>query len=151
MSNARYKWMLFLVSILLVSNIVLAFFLFSSKDPRSKEKGVDDMAMVVYKKIGLSATQIDSFKLSRDVFFKEMRPIWSEIRMLKDSLYKNMDKGLEDSTYKQLIQAISNKSQLADQMMYTHFVEMRALCTEEQKIRFDTIVPKLVNRPWRKR
>jgi hypothetical protein len=143
--------MLFLVFILLMSNIVLAFILFSSKDREQRGRSSGDTAMAVYKEIGLSDTQIDSFKTMKDSFFKDMKPLWAEIRTLKDSLYRNMDKGLEDSTHKKLIAEIAAKSQVADQTMYSHFVEIRLLCTDEQKIRFDTIVPKLVNRSWRRR
>lgn len=151
MSTAKFRWMVFLVVLLMISNSILAVFLFSGKGHGPKGRSAGDTSMVIYKQIGLSATQIDSFKIMKDHFFKEMKPIWSEIRTLKDSLYSNMDKGLEDSTYTLLLAEIAKKSARADQTMYAHFVEMRALCTEEQKVRFDTIIPKLVTRPWRRR
>ncbi len=151
MSTTKYRWMLFLLLILLMSNVVLAFFLFISKESNQKGWNGADSAMAVYQQIGLSETQIDSFKTMKDNFFKDMKPLWAEIRTMKDSLYRSMDKGLEDSNYIRLISEIAAKSQASDQSMFKHFVEMRMLCTEEQKVRFDTIVPKLVNRPWRRR
>jgi predicted acylesterase/phospholipase RssA len=44
---------------------------------------------------------------------------------------------------------ISEKSKEADVKMYQHFYEMRQFCTQEQQVRYDTIVPKLINRSGR--
>lgn len=151
MSTTKYRWMLFLLLILLVSNVVLSFFLFSNKESNQKGRNGGDSSMAIYQQIGLSETQIDSFKTMKENFFQDMKPLWAEIRTMKDSLYRNMDKGLDDSNYIRLISEIAAKSQVADQNMFRHFVEMRMRCTEEQKVRFDTIVPKLINRPWRRR
>ena len=72
MSQTKYKWMVFLVLILLISNMVLAFFLFFANDKREKKKGnPDEWAMKIYKDIGLDTAQIEIFKkkLSSLFFF----------------------------------------------------------------------------------
>ncbi|MFN5421976.1 MAG: hypothetical protein ACK5AO_01805, partial [bacterium] len=98
MSQKKYTWMLFLIIVLLISNVVLAFFLFIDDNAGKKdEKRKEDYAMKVYKEIGLTPTQIDTFKIRKEEFFKNMKPLWNEIKMLKDSLYKNMEKGNSDS------------------------------------------------------
>ncbi len=149
MNQKKYTWMIFLIVVLLVSDMVLAFFLFfyDSTDKRSEKKR-EDYAMKVYQEIGLTPTQIDTFQVRKEDFFKTMKPLWSEIRSLKDSLYGNMEKGTADSISLKLMNIIGEKSQQADSTMFAHFISLRALCTDEQKIRFDTIVPKLVNRSW---
>ena len=93
--------------------------------------------------------QIDTFKARKDMYFKTMKPLWEEMKVLKDSLYKQMDKSQTDSSINSLFSLISEKSKEADIQMYQHFYEMRQFCTQEQQVRYDTIVPKLINRSGR--
>ena len=89
MNQTKYKWMVFLVFILLLSNMVLAFFLFFANDKKSRKKeNADDWAMKIYNEIGLDSAQIIVFKKEKDEYFNTMRPVWNENKMLK-----NMSKG----------------------------------------------------------
>jgi hypothetical protein len=150
MNQSKYKWILFLVAVLLISNVVLAIFLFSSKEKKTdSNKKRESPSTIIYKELGLTNQQIDTFKTNKDLFFKDMRPIWDEIKNLKDSLYGHMDVDSKDSSIQLLTAAISQKTKEADLKMYQHFVEMRKLCTSEQQVRFDTIIPKFLNRSGR--
>lgn len=150
MNRAKYKWIFFLVAVLLISNIVLALFLFASKNKKNEPyKNRESVSNIIYKDLGLTAQQIDTFKLNKDLFFKNMRPIWDEIKGLKDSLYKHMEVDSNDSSIQKLTTIIALKTKEADLKMYQHFVEMRKLCTSEQQVRFDTIIPKFLSRNGR--
>lgn len=148
MSQAKYKWMVFLVTILLISNIVLAFFLFSNDKKDEKKNGREDYAMMFYKELGLTSTQIDTFKLMKDEYFKEMKPIWGEIRDLKDSLYRNMGTLSQDSSAGSLIILINEKNKSADQKTFQHFIKLREKLDQTQQVKFDTSIAKMMNRPW---
>jgi hypothetical protein len=150
MSKNKYKWILFLVVVLMISNIVLAVLLFTP--PGEKEivrKKRENPSLAIYKEIGLDSIQIDTFKARKDLYFKNIRPVWEEIRELKDSLYKHMEVSPNDSSVQRLLKLISEKSKQADIKMYQHFYEMRQFCTQEQQARYDTIIPKLINRSGR--
>ena len=110
MSQTKYRWMVFLVLILLTSNIVLAFFLFSNNKKDGKRNSKEDFAMMFYKELGLNTSQIDTFKTKKEDYFKEMRPLWGEIRELKDSLYRNMGTLGKDSSANTLIVLINDKN-----------------------------------------
>lgn len=144
MSQAKNKWIFFLIIVLLISNVVLAFFLYSSNN-EGKKKKKESPSMVVYREIGLDSVQIDSFKARKEIFFKSMKPLWAEIRQLKDSLYQNLELDVTDTSIMSITQKIAEKNLEADRKMYHHFVEMRTYCTPEQQVRFDTIVPKFLN------
>ena len=148
MSQTKYKWLIFLIAILLVSNLVLAFFLFSSDKKQDQKKSRDDLAMAFYKEIGLSNTQIDTFKILKAEYFKEMRPIWSEIRGMKDSLYRNMGKLSKDSAAVKLIFMINQKNTVADIKTFDHFIVLRNKLDTGSQIKFDTSIAKMMNRPW---
>jgi hypothetical protein len=76
-----------------------------------------------------------------------MKPLWESIKELKNTLYTHMGKsGTEDSLIQSLTSEIAEKNREADLKMYQHFIEIRALCTPEQKIRFDSVIPKFINR-----
>lgn len=152
MSQTKYKWMLFLVLILLVSNMVLAFFLFFSKDKKENKKdSPEEWAMKIYNEIGLDTTQIALFKKEKDDFFSTMRPVWNENKKAKDSLYQNLASNLTDSTINDLLEKIKTTNHFSDSFTYAHFTKLRALCTPEQQVRFDTIIPKIVSRSRNRR
>lgn len=148
MSQTKYRWMVFLVVILLISNIVLAFFLFSSDSKNDKKRGKEDYAMAFYKEVGLNTQQIDTFKALKEEYFKDMKPIWGEIRELKDSLYRNMGSLSKDSSAMILISMINQKNTLADQKTFSHFIKLRLKLDSTQQYRFDTSISKIINRPW---
>jgi hypothetical protein len=151
MSQTRYKWMLFLVIILVASNILLGYLLLQSDNHPivKKRKGNDVSAW--YAEVGLEQEQIDTFKVLKEEYFKDMKPLWSDIRQLKDSLYLQLDKSLEDSTAQNILMMISKKNLEADSRTYMHFTKLRKFCTPAQQVRFDTIIPKLINRTGRRR
>jgi hypothetical protein len=149
MTQTRYRWMLFIVLVLLISNIVLAFLLTGSNAKKKEDKKKpEDRVSAWYKEVGLEQSQIDTFKLMKEDYFKVMKPIWGEIRMLKDSLYSQLSKSPEDSVVNSLLIAISQKNLASDKHTFTHFSKLRRMCTLDQQARFDTIIPKMLNRPW---
>lgn len=145
MSQTKYKWMVFLVFILLFSNMVLAFFLFFANDkkPRKKESA-DEWAMKIYNEIGLDSSQIVIFKKEKEEYFNTMRPVWNENRQAKENLYKKLTSNTSDSAVQNLLSLIEKTNHFSDSFTFAHFVKLRTLCTPEQQVRFDTIMPKLV-------
>jgi protein CpxP len=152
MSQTKYKWMVFLVFILLLSNMVLAFFLFFANDKKSRKKeNGEDWAMKIYNEIGLDSMQIVIFKKEKDIFFETMRPVWNENRQAKENLYKKLASNSSDTSVLQLLSQIERTNHYSDSFTFTHFVKLRSMCTPEQQVRFDTIIPKLVLRQRNRR
>lgn len=143
--------MLFLVIILVASNVLLAYLLMQSRNqPAQKKRKANDVS-AWYAEVGLEQDQIDTFKIMKEEYFRDMKPIWGDLRQLKDSLYKRLDKGVEDSTAQNILLMISKKNLEADSRTYLHFTKLRKFCTPTQQARFDTIIPKLINRTGRRR
>lgn len=142
--------MLFIVLILVISNIILAFLLTGSKtlDKKEVKKKPEERVSAWYAEVGLEQHQIDTFKLLKEDYFQVMKPKWNEIRLLKDSLYTYLHKSPDDTIVNNLLLLLSQKNMASDKHTFSHFAKLRTMCTPEQQIRFDTIIPKLVNRPW---
>jgi hypothetical protein len=151
MSQTRYRWMLFLVIILVASNILLGYLLMQSGNQTAVKKRKGNDVSAWYAEVGLEQEQIDTFKVLKEEYFKDMKPLWSDIRQLKDSLYLQLDKSLEDSTAQNILMMISKKNLEADSRTFMHFTKLRKFCTPAQQVRFDTIIPKLINRTGRRR
>ena len=151
MSQTRYRWMLFLVIILVASNVLLGYLLLQTGHHpiQKKRKGNDVSAW--YAEVGLEQDQIDTFKILKEEYFNDMKPLWGDLRQLKDSLYQRLDKGIEDSISQNILLMISKKNLEADSRTYMHFTKLRKFCTPQQQTRFDTIIPKLINRTGRRR
>ena len=146
MNERKNRWILIIIIALMLSNIILAVLLFTSHE-EGKGRGREAAAMAIYKEIGLTPSQIDTFKAKKEVFFSEMKPLWEHIKELRNTLYTHMDRsGAEDSLIQSLTSEIAERNKEADLKMYQHFIEIRALCTPEQKIRFDSIIPKFISR-----
>lgn len=143
--------MLFLVIILVASNILLGYLLMQSGNQTAVKKRKGNDVSAWYAEVGLEQEQIDTFKVLKEEYFKDMKPLWSDIRQLKDSLYLQLDKSLEDSTAQNILMMISKKNLEADSRTYMHFTKLRKFCTPAQQVRFDTIIPKLINRTGRRR
>jgi hypothetical protein len=143
--------MLFLVIILVASNILLGYLLMQSGNQPVKNKKKANDVSAWYAEVGLEQAQIDTFKILKEEYFKDMKPLWGDIRQLKDSLYQQLDKGVEDSTAQHILSLISQKNLEVDTRTYLHFTKLRKFCTPTQQARFDTIIPKLINRPGRRR
>ncbi len=149
MSQTRYRWMLFIVLVLLTSNIILAFMLTGfNADKKETRKKNEDRVSAWYAEVGLEQQQIDTFKLLKEEYFRVMKPVWNEIRDLKDSLYSNLEKNPEDSLINHYLVQISQRNMVADKNTFSHFSRLRTMCTPDQQAKFDTIIPKMVNRPW---
>jgi hypothetical protein len=143
--------MLFLVIILVASNILLGYLLMQSgnRAVERKRKGNDVSAW--YAEVGLEQAQIDTFKILKEEYFKDMKPLWGDIRQLKDSLYRQLDKSPEDSSAQNILLMISKKNLEVESRTYLHFTKLRKFCTPAQQARFDTIIPRMISRAGRKR
>jgi len=151
MSQTRYRWMLFLVIILVASNILLGYLLMQSgNQPVEKKKKANDVS-AWYAEVGLEQNQIDTFKILKEEYFKDMKPLWSDIRQLKDSLYRQLEKSPEDSSAQNILLMISKKNLEVESRTYLHFTKLRKFCTPAQQARFDTIIPRMISRAGRKR
>lgn len=145
-SKAKYRWMILLVLVLLASNMVLAFFLFSKGKRPDFKKMADEKSMAFYKDLGLDAVQIDSFKAAKDFFISDMKPSWGNAKKLKDSLYRSLPIDPNDSSIISLLDAIGSQSRENERKAFTHFHRLRNLCQPEQQTKFDTLLPQFLNR-----
>jgi len=135
------KWVLVLVLFLVLTNLALVFFAFSSSRPTEKK----EQKGFLQSKLNLSEEQDKEFKKQKEEFFTLMKPRWEEVNNLKDSLYSHLgDAEIPDSVINHYVDQWSANSRESDKVLFKHFRELRKICTKEQQVIFDTLVPKMV-------
>ena len=140
------KWVLLLVVFLVLSNLALVIFAFSST-PEKKGRQEDWMK----KELSLSEQQDKEFKAKKETFMTTMKPRWEEVNNLKDSLYQHLgDSNVPDSVIDYYTSKWARKTQENDIMLFRHFRDLRKICTDAQHEKYDTMVTKMVTRRFRK-
>jgi periplasmic protein CpxP/Spy len=146
----KNKWFLFLLGFLFLANIalLLSFFVFGERSDGDKNKGnTSNTKGYLSKELQLTKEQDAEFNQMKEEHFRNMKPLWSEIRQTKDSLFRQMNNpAFDDSAIAAFTSRIATKNKKADEMMFRHFRELRKLCTPEQQQKFDTLIPQMLNR-----
>lgn len=137
------KWVLLLVVFLLLSNLALVFFAFSTA--RTEKKKPQENAF--RSTLGLTDEQTREFDRQKELFLKNMRPRWAEVNRLKDSLYQQMgNENITDSVIEHYTGKWNEINRQSDIMLFNHFRELRKECKESQLPAFDSAVVKMVTR-----
>ncbi len=131
-----------LVIFLVLTNLALVFFAFSSsiktkKPPENQFR----------KQIGLSEKQEKLFDERKEAFMKAMKPHWEEVNKFKDSLYQHIgDENLPDSVIEHYTKSWTEVNRQSDIMLFKHFKELRKELNESQLKAYDSAVNKMVTR-----
>lgn len=146
----KNKWFLFLLGFLLLANValLLSFFVFGEKSGSAVPKKSAQPSGFLSRELTLTKEQEQLFKEKKEEHFKRIKPLWEEIRKTKDTLYRQLNNpDFNDSAINAITSRLAAKNKISDEMLFNHFRELRKLCTDEQKIKFDTLIPQMMTRP----
>ncbi len=98
------------------------------------------------KRLDLTKDQRSEFKKVRSAHFLQMKQKEQELDSLREELKKYVLNG--DSTNQRMIlyQNIAQEKYKMEVSMFEHFDSLRNLCSEQQKMTFDTILCNIVDR-----
>lgn len=146
----KNKLFLFIIGLLLLSNITLAVFYtrIDKKDAGSwRERNDSRITQVLKEEVGFSEQQMQQFEAMKQQHRDVMRPLFDSMRYAKEKLYNQLyQPEVQDSVITSASELIGEKQQLVDKQLFHHFRELRALCTPEQQPRFDTLMHNMVQR-----
>ena len=132
-----------LLVFLVVMNAFFMFKIFGDKPPRGSNPG-----NFIAKELQFDEAQMKAFKQINDMHHKEMMGIMKEVRMLKDELFDYIAApNHSEAKVSELTQAIGDKIRLRDEKTFYHFKEVKKICTDKQKIRFNKLVQEALRRP----
>lgn len=144
MKNSN-KILTLVIGLLLVSNIVLVYFLVSGKKPPRKDR--PDPSEVMIKEVGMDKEQSAIHKQMKDNHFKAVRPLYDSLRTAKATYFGLVkDTTISESTVKTYRDKIAAWQSTIDSMTFAHFRKMRSLLKPEQQVKYDEFVQKLMQR-----
>ncbi len=135
-------WML-CCGILLIINIATITMVFFNPFEMPKGKG---MGFYVNNKLGFSAEQAEQFRLSAEKHRGQKNALVQQDFALQDELFQLLINDQVDSAaVKNCITQMSNIRDKAEWNNFTHFREMRQICTPKQQDKFRAFTKELLN------
>ena len=144
-SATSNKNLLFIIAVLLLTNIaVLVYFLAYKKDHEPK-KGMSrgmGLSEILKKEVGFDDNQVARYKELKEEQTERIRPLFDEMRKAKDSLFRQMgNAAVNDSVFSQTAEAIAQRQKLIDLEAFNHFRKVRALCANpDQQVKYDSAI-----------
>ncbi len=139
------------IIVLLLVNAGLLIFFFCCKGENRGHKpgnGREAMAKVFLKKdIGFSEAQLQQYDSLSKQHRESVKVFFEEMRSNKEKSFKDLGaNGFSDSIIDLTATQASAKQKEMDIKMFQHFKSIRALCTNEQLPRFDSLFYKMVTK-----
>lgn len=137
---------------LLVVNIFTLVLLWKHKNIEPPHMGNNQLPPqqlfeFVTKELGLNDSQQNAYKLLREEHQKGQKKLQENIKMAKDSFFALLKNNFVSDT---LLSKENDKVAKAiaeiDLYNFKHFQQVRAICTAEQKVKFDAILKEIFNR-----
>lgn len=158
MNNSKNKLLLFLVAILLITNMLVLWYFVNKKPGMAKAGGHGDrpgsVTNFLKNEIGFSATQMASFDSLKKEHRAATKPYFEELAKSKDSFYQLIGKEtIPDSVLQATAAIIGQKQAILDMHFFQNFKSIRKLCTPEQQPKFDSLMPAVASKlmePWRR-
>ena len=152
------KALLFIIAVLLVTNIAMVIFFFAVKpcgrpEDRRLSPG-EAMAYFLKNDVKFSPEQLQQFDSLRKEHKKVIKPLFRNMNAVKDDFYRHIsDASVPDSLLNGQLDSIAVAQKQLDRTMFYHFRQVRTLCTPEQLPLYDSLVQHLIQRmmnPFRK-
>ncbi|MEO5563548.1 MAG: hypothetical protein ABIR18_08935 [Chitinophagaceae bacterium] len=142
------KALVFVIAVLLLSNIaMLYFFLKKEKCNEGNKKPVgarEYMAEKLKNEVGFTDSQIAKYKELSGKHKESMRPLFEEIGLAKDSLYKLLLQEPSDSTINHYLEMIGEKQEAIDKRIFNHFLTLKHICTPDQETKYDSVIQRAI-------
>lgn len=146
----RNKILLFLVGILLLTNIVLVVFFVGKKTPGKQRSRSDDRSSVLREflkdSLNFNDQQLAQYDELRQTNRENMRPLFEDLGKAKMAYYQFINRDSTDTAGQSAAALIGEKQKALDMAFFNHFRQVRTLCTPEQQVRYDSAVQQIIRK-----
>ena len=147
----NHKLLLLIIGVLLIANIgLLYFFVYNKPQKQTKTPAAEIRRMQVEKvkkDVGLSDEQTALYDSLRSKQFKTMKPLFENITKSKEEFFSLIyQQNVSDSVLSSYAAKIGEKQMELDMSTFHYFQSIKALCTEEQKPKMDSVIKQIVKR-----
>jgi periplasmic protein CpxP/Spy len=142
------KALVFIIAILLLSNIALVYFFVKKDGKKSEQKEFGSfreyMAHTLKTEVGFSDEQVKNYEELSVKHKQSMRPLFNDIHATKENFYRLLSEESGDSLRTQRLHLIGEKQELIDSTIFNHFQSLRQICTQDQLPKYDTVIQRVV-------
>ena len=147
MNNSYNKILAIAVALLLITNLVLVFFMVTGKKNSAGHDSKPDPSEMMVKELNMTEQQQGEYKQLKEEHMKNIRPLFDSVRAAKTAFFGLMkDTAASDSLIDVYNKRIYERQAIADKTTFAHFKKVRNLFTPEQQPRFDTFFQKMMQR-----
>lgn len=144
------KYLLILIAVLLLANIVgIVFFLTNTNRDKKGNAGDRKNAMVGYltKDLGFSADQMVTYDSLVARHRRTMGPLFEQMKKEKEQRLRYVAQyGFADTAIGTAVSLTAAKQQVLETQMMMHLKDVRNICNENQKVKFDSSIHKVFAR-----
>ena len=145
------KALLILISVLLLANLVGLIFFLTNKPGRERMSSSSERknAMIGYLKndIGFSAAQLVAYDSLSARHRRHISPMFDGMKKEKEKRLRYVAQyGFADTAIATAVNITAAKQQVLETQMILHLKDVRNICTDEQKIKFDSSIYKIFGR-----
>ena len=152
---SKTQVLIFIIVILLLVNIAMVLS-FGMKQPDRSGKNDDKpgrrpnpIAFTLKEKVGFSEQQMSQIEVLKKEHREKMHVLFEDMRKAKIAFYANVSQQqVNEDSIEALSSNIGKKQQAIEQQAFRNFREIRALCTPEQLVRYDSLMPKVIQNMW---
>lgn len=147
-SVLKNKVLVSIIAILLVANIALLLFLISGmrkpdrENPPNSRPGHSTIPFL-QDKIGFSEQQINQFNQLKEEHRQKINPLFEDLRITKDKYFSLVKDSHPKAYTDSLAAVIGEKQKNLDIQLFMTVRDIRGLCTAEQQVKFDSLLPKI--------
>ena len=157
MNNSKNRILIFLVVFLLLTNIAMLLYFTAFDKPFDKGNHGERRGPVttfLQNEAGFAKDQMNMLDSLKKQHRAAIKPLFDELGKSKDNFYQLIGKpGVTDSVLQAGADAIGKKQAALDLQFFQNFMSIRKLCTEQQLLKFDSVMPSLASKmmqPWQK-
>ena len=144
MKKKSLKYWKIFAFIMIALNITLIVLLILGS-PQYRQKG-DDPGKYLIEKLKFNKQQEVAFNKLREEHHSSIMNMQSEGRKLRKSLFNGLQSGPPNSNIDTLVNKIAENQKQIELITYSHFVEVKKLCTVEQKVIFNDIIQEVIKK-----
>ena len=126
---------------------MLVFFISGMKkpdrEPPADARPAHTTESFLQTKIGFTDQQISQFNQLKDVHHNKLFPLFEDLRKTKDEFFLKVKDSLSDASLDSLAAQIGEKQRTLDREVYETIREVRKICTPQQQVGFDSLLPKI--------
>jgi periplasmic protein CpxP/Spy len=146
----RNKTLVFIIVILLLANIVMLVYFLWLKHPDKSfhgDKNSDRFAEALKKDVGFNEIQVARYKQLKDAKWDKIKLRFDDLQKAKDNFFHLIGvENISDSILNSAADSIAQRQKSLDLQAFSHFKELRKVCTPEQQPKYDSLVQRMFHR-----